>query len=51
MPILNTLPYRASIFLLLITQGAALGYGIHWAFSPFKLNPKLELPNIEHLLR
>ena len=36
-------PYRASLFLLLITQGAALGYGIHWAFSPFKLNPKLEV--------
>ena len=36
-------PYRASRFRLLITQGAALGYGIHWAFSPFKLNPKLDL--------
>ena len=36
-------PYRTSLFLLLITQGAALGYGIHWAFSPFKLNPKLEV--------
>ena len=36
-------PYRASLFLSLITQGVALGYGIHWAFSPFKFNPRLEL--------
>ena len=46
MPILNTLPYRASRFRLLLTQGAALGYGIHWAFSPFKLNPELKLLNM-----
>ena len=35
-------PYRALPFLLLITQGVALGYGLHWAFSPHLLNPKLE---------
>ena len=33
----------ASLFLLMISQGAALEYGIHWAFNPFKLKPKLEL--------
>ena len=38
-------PYKASLFLLLITQGAALGYGIHWAFSPPLLNPKLVYKN------
>ena len=46
MPILNTLPYRARRLYYAVTQGVAslaLGYVLHWAFSPPLLNPKLEL--------
>ena len=45
-PILNTLPFRASLHFIMWTQGVAslaLGYVLHWAFSPPLLNPKLEL--------
>ena len=43
--ILNTLPFRASILWQSVTQGVAslaLGYVLHWAFSPPLLNPKLQ---------
>ena len=45
MPILNTLPYRARRLYHVETQGVAslaLGYVLHWAFSPPLLNPKLQ---------
>ena len=45
MPILNTLPYRARGLYYAKTQGVAslaLGYVLHWAFSPPLLNPKLQ---------
>ena len=41
-PILNTLPFRASLHFVMWTQGVAslaLGYVLHWAFSPSLLNP------------
>ena len=43
--ILNTLPFRASLHFVMWTQGVAslaLGYVLHWAFSPSLLNPELE---------
>ena len=39
-------PFRASMLWQSVTQGVAslaLGYVLHWAFSPPLLNPKLEL--------
>ena len=36
-------PYRAKQYCLRDTQGDALGYKYHWAFSPSTLNPKLKL--------
>ena len=45
-PILNTLPFRASLHFIMWTQGVAslaLGYVLHWAFSPPLLNPRPEL--------
>ena len=45
MPILNTLPYRARRLYYAEPQGVAslaLGYVLHWAFSPPLLNPKLQ---------
>ena len=39
-------PYRAKLHCLQDTQGVALGYEKHWAFSPLMLNPKLQLNNI-----
>ena len=50
MPILNTLPFRASILWQSVTQGVAslaLGYVLHWAFSPPLLNPKHQLIQYE----
>ena len=35
-------PFRAELHCLQDTQGVALGYEQHWAFSPFILNPKLK---------
>ena len=35
-------------FLLNSTQGVALGYGIHWAFSPSILNPKVEYSRTQY---
>ena len=42
------LPFQGATAPTLDTQGAAslaLGYGLHWAFSPPLLNPKLKLKN------
>ena len=44
--VLKLLPFQGATAPTRDTQGAAslaLGYGLHWAFSPFKLNPKLEI--------
>ena len=43
---LKLLPLQGATAPTRDTQGAAslaLGYGLHWAFSPPLLNPKLEL--------
>ena len=37
------MPLQGATPLPYSTQGVALGYGFHWAFSPFLINPKLEL--------
>ena len=44
--VLKLLPLQGATASTRDTQGAAslaLGYGLHWAFSPPLLNPKLEL--------
>lgn len=39
------LPLQGANAMAIITQGVAMGYEIHWAFSPLKLKAKLELLN------
>ena len=44
--VLKLLPFQGATAPTRDTQGVAslaLGYGLHWAFSPHLLNPKLEL--------
>ncbi|WP_337667493.1 hypothetical protein, partial [Prevotellamassilia timonensis] len=51
--VLKLLPFQGATAPTRDTQGVAslaLGYGLHWAFSPHLLNPKLEKSNSEHLL-
>ncbi len=46
--VLKLLPLQGATDPTRDTQGAAslaLGYGLHWAFSPHLLNPKLESIN------
>ena len=46
--VLKLLPFQGATDPTRDTQGAAslaLGYGLHWAFSPPLLNPKLESIN------
>ena len=46
--VLKLLPLQGATAPTRDTQGAAslaLGYGLHWAFSPHLLNPKLESIN------
>ena len=62
MPILRPLPVRVKAFALTgrgdftmrKPQGVAslaLGYVLHWAFSPPLLNPKLQLPVLRPVMQ
>ncbi|WP_337623757.1 hypothetical protein, partial [Prevotellamassilia timonensis] len=51
--VLKLLPLQGATAPTRDTQGAAslaLGYVLHWAFSPSLLNPKFELYNSQRLL-
>ena len=51
---LKLLPLQGATAPTRDTQGAAslaLGYGLHWAFSPRLLNPKVELSIYELKIR
>jgi hypothetical protein len=46
------LPFQGATAPTRDTQGVAslaLGYVLHWAFSPPLLNPKLELSNVQKM--